>query len=74
MTPPPSYELHTEDPLDVNTVPFECCVAVKKNDVWFSEEDEEENGFFEAFVLFFPVTLDISGGSYTIAVLGDRHA
>ena len=41
--PPPSYELHTEDPLDVNTVPFECCVAVKKNDVWFAEEDEEEN-------------------------------
>ena len=28
----------------------------------------------EAFVLFLPVTLEVNGGSYTIAVLGDRHA
>ena len=28
----------------------------------------------EAFVLFFPVTLELNGGRYNIAVLGDRHA
>ena len=28
----------------------------------------------EAFVLFFPVTLELNGGSYTIAVLRDKHA
>ena len=27
----------------------------------------------EVFVLFFPVSLEINGGSYTIAVLGNRH-
>ena len=27
----------------------------------------------EAFALFFPVTLELNGGIYTIAVLGDRH-
>ena len=24
--PPPSYELHPEDPLEVDTVPFGCCI------------------------------------------------
>ena len=28
----------------------------------------------EAFVLFFPVTPELNGGSYTISVLGDIHA
>ena len=28
----------------------------------------------ETFVLFFPVTPELSDGSYTIAVIGDRHA
>ena len=28
----------------------------------------------DAFVLFFLVTLTLNGGSYTIAVLGDRNA
>ena len=28
----------------------------------------------EAFVLFFPVTPELSDGSYTIAVIGCRHA
>ena len=28
----------------------------------------------EAFVLFFPVTLEVNGGIYTIDVLRDRHA
>ena len=28
----------------------------------------------EAFVLFFIVTLELNGGSYTITVIGDRHA
>ena len=28
----------------------------------------------EAFVLFFPVTSELDGGSYTIAVIVDRHA
>ena len=28
----------------------------------------------ELFVLFFPVTLELNGGSYTIAVIVDIHA
>ena len=28
----------------------------------------------EAFVLFFPVSPELNGGSQTIAVFGDRHA
>ena len=28
----------------------------------------------EAFVLFFPVTLELNGGSQIIAVIRDRHA
>ena len=28
----------------------------------------------EAFVLFFPVTLELNGGNYTVSVLVDRHA
>ena len=28
----------------------------------------------EAFVLFFPVTPELNGGSYAIAVLVDRHS
>ena len=28
----------------------------------------------EAFVLFFPATPELNGGSYIAAVIGDRHA
>ena len=28
---------------------------------------------YEAFALFLPVTPELDGGIYTIAVLGDRH-
>ena len=45
-----------------------------KHDVWFAEEDEKEMMVAEAFFFFFLVTLELNGGSYTITVLGDRHA
>ena len=34
-----------------------------QNDVWFAEEDEEKMMVVEAFVLFFPVALELNGGS-----------
>ena len=34
-----------------------------QKDVWFSEEYEEEMMVVEAFVIFFPVTLEPNGGN-----------
>ena len=45
----------------------------RKNDIWFAEEDEEENNGCLGVCIFFLVTLELNGGIYTITVLRDSH-
>ena len=72
--PPPSYDLHPKDPLEVDTVTFGCCIAgVTIIMFGFLKNIQSKIMVVEAFVLFFPVASELNGGSKTIAVLVDRH-
>ena len=60
---PPSYELHPEDPLKVNGVPFDCSVAGLTIMVFsFLWKMKRKIMVAEAFVLFLSVTIGINGG------------
>ena len=62
--PPPSYELHSIDPLKVGSVPFECCIAgLTRMVLVLLKNMKRKIMVAEAFVFFFPVTLEINGGS-----------
>ena len=65
LSPPhPSYELHPEDPLEVDNVPFEFCIAGFTRILFGSmRKMKREMMVVEAFVLFFPVTIELNGGS-----------
>ena len=64
MTPPPPYyELHTEDPLEVDTVPFGFFIeGVTTMMFGLMRKIKSKMMVAEAFVLFFPVTLELNGG------------
>ena len=75
LTPPPSYEMHPKDPFEVDTVPFEFCIAgVNRMMSGLLRKMKKKRMAADAFVLFFPVGPEFNGGSYTVDVLGDRHA
>ena len=64
LTPPLSYELHSEDRLEVDTVPFVCFIAgVNRMMFGFLGKMKREIMVVEAFVLFFPVAHELNCGS-----------
>ena len=74
FSPPPFCDLHPEDTLEVDTVPFGCCiVGVARMMFGFLRKTKRKMMVVEEFVLFFPVAPELNGGSYTIAVIGDRR-
>ena len=63
ILPPPSHEFHPKEPLEVDTVPFECSIAGITRMVFsFMRNMKSKMMVAEAFVLFFTVTLEINGG------------
>ena len=65
LTPPPLfYELYPEKPLEVDTVKFECGIAgVIIMMFGFLRNMKREMMVFEAFFVFFTVTLELNGRS-----------
>ena len=60
--------------MKVNLVPYEWSVAGLTGMIFgLLRKTKRKMMVAEAFVLFFLVTLELNGGSYTIDVLGDRH-
>ena len=61
--PPPSYELHPEEPLEVDTVPFGLCIeGVARMMLGFLRKKKREMMVAESFVLFFTVKPELNGG------------
>ena len=61
---PPSYELHAEYPLEVDTVPFGRYITGFTRMMYgFLRKMKRKMMVKEAFVLFFPVTLELNGES-----------
>ena len=61
---PPYYEPHTEDPLEVDNVQFECFIAgLTRMMLGLLMKTKRKVMVDEAFVLFSPVTLELNGGS-----------
>ena len=61
---PPLYELHPEDPLEVYTVPIECCIAGLTRIMFgLLRKMRRKMMVAEAFDLLVPVTLELDGGS-----------
>ena len=62
--PTPSYELNPEYPLEVDTVPFGCCISGVNIMIFgLPRKTKRKMMVFEGFVLFFPVILELNGGS-----------
>ena len=62
--PPPSYELHPKDALEVGTVPFGRCVAgFTRMMYFFLRKNKMKMMVSRAFVLLFPGTTELNGGS-----------
>ena len=60
--------------MKVNLVPYECSVAGLTRIIFgLLRKMKSKMMVVEAFVLFLLVALELNGGIYTIAVIGDRH-
>ena len=56
--------MHPEDPLEVDTAPFGCCISgVIRRIFGLLRKMKSKMMVAEAFVLFFPVALELNGGS-----------
>ena len=62
--PPPSYDLQPKYPLEIDTVTFVICIArVIRMMYCLLSNTKRKMMVAEAFVLFFPVTPELNGGS-----------
>ena len=60
----PSYALHTEEPLEVDTLPFgRCIVGGTRRMFGLLRKTKRKMMVADAFVLFSPVTTELNGGS-----------